>query len=123
LHRYGAGDDIPLGVPVANRTRGELEALVGCFVNTLVLRCRLDGRPTFRALLARLRGVPLEALAHQALPFERLVEMLRPSRTDGTPLFQVMLMLDQAEDQAIALPGLVIRVIAESPTNAKFDLT
>jgi amino acid adenylation domain-containing protein len=124
LLRYGAGEDIPLGVPVAGRTRGELEGLVGCFVNTLVLRCRLDSRPTFRTLLTRLREADLAAFAHQDLPFERLVQLLRPGRTSAeTPLFQVMLMLDQAEDQAVSLPGLITRVIAHPPVEAKFDLT
>ena len=124
LLRYGAGEDIPLGVPVANRSRAEVEGLIGCFVNTLVLRCRLGGRPSFRGLLARLRDTDLAAFAHQDLPFERLVEMLRPNRDGGAaPLFQVMLMLDQAEDQAVALPGVITRVIAVPPADAKFDLT
>jgi amino acid adenylation domain-containing protein len=94
LSRYTGQDDIVVGVPIANRNRIELEGLIGFFVNTLAMRTRLTGEPTVRELLARVRGMALDAYAHQDLPFEKLVEELQPRRDMGrNPVFQVVLQL------------------------------
>ncbi|HEY0737984.1 MAG TPA: amino acid adenylation domain-containing protein [Herpetosiphonaceae bacterium] len=123
LFRYSGQDDILVGTPIANRTRRELEGLIGVFVNTLVLRSDLAGNPSFRELLGRVRQTTLGAFAHQDLPFERLVEVLQPARDPSrSPLFQVMLALQNAPSEALKLPGLMFEPIAVGSGTAKFDL-
>ncbi|HUP43264.1 MAG TPA: amino acid adenylation domain-containing protein, partial [Thermoanaerobaculia bacterium] len=80
LARVTGATDLSVGTPVANRTRAETEGLIGFFTNTLVLRADLGGDPTFAELLERVREVALEAFGHQELPFEKLVQELRPER-------------------------------------------
>lgn len=91
LSRLGDQDDFCVGVPTAGRLDPDVEPLIGCFMNTLPIRANLRGHPTFLELLQRVRRTVLDAFARQALPFERIVQELRPTRTlSHTPLFQVI---------------------------------
>jgi non-ribosomal peptide synthetase component F len=92
---------------IANRNRREVEGLIGFFVNALVMRGDLRGDPSFRELLGRTREVALAAYAHQDLPFEKLVEELRPERTvSHSPLYQVIFMYQNGRAPAVDLSGL-----------------
>ncbi|HVS00657.1 MAG TPA: amino acid adenylation domain-containing protein, partial [Thermoanaerobaculia bacterium] len=123
LSRHGAGTDLVVGAPVANRSHPGTEGLIGFLVNTLPLRGDLSGDPGFGELVERSREACLGAFAHQDLPFERLVRELRPERSLAyAPLFQVMLALHNVPTPALNLPGLSFRPLEMDPGTAKFDL-
>ncbi|WP_055527375.1 amino acid adenylation domain-containing protein [Streptomyces graminilatus] len=124
LGRWAGTHDVAVGSPVAGRDRGELEPLVGFFVNNLVLRADLSDDPAFADLVARARDTALEAYAHQEVPFERLVEELRPERDlSRNPLFQVMLVLNEEPDAPRLPAGLTAEPLELAGGASKFDLS
>ncbi|MCD4851592.1 amino acid adenylation domain-containing protein [Arthrobacter sp. AK01] len=124
LTKSGAGEDIPLGTPVAGRTDTQLNDLVGFFVNTLVLRTNTSGNPTAAELVESVRYTNLHAYGNQDAPFERVVEALNPTRSHHRhPLFQVMLTLQNTPDAVLAMTGLDASAdLGREPGGAKFDL-
>ncbi len=123
LHRYSGQEDILTGTPIANRNRLETEGLIGFFVNTLVMRTDMSGDPTFNELLARVRADALGAYAHQDLPFEKLVEELKPRRDlSRNPIFQVAFTYESSPRKALALPGLTLSPLENEYVSVRFDL-
>ena len=128
LARTAGQDDFAIGVAVANRTRPEIEGLIGFFVNALALRADLSGEPGFDTVVERVRQSALGAFAHQDLPFEKLVAELAPVRdVSRTPLFQAMLTLQSAAEsqagQRSGFAGLTAEWLEVPGATAKFDLT
>lgn len=124
LMRWSGQTDVTVGTPVAGRTRGEVEELIGLFVNTVALRARLVGGESVREMLRRVREVTLQAYANQDAPFEILVEQLQPVRDlSYTPLIQVFFNMLNMPDPAIELAELSIEPEAPPEAGSKFDLT
>lgn len=123
LHRYTGQDEIVIGEPVANRTRTELEPLIGFFVNSLVLRTDVSGDPTFRELLLRSKQETLESLDNEDIPFEVIVDRLHPERTMGrNPLFQVSLQFFSGADAQPQRATLAREAIHVEKGTATLDL-
>ncbi|WP_190344228.1 non-ribosomal peptide synthetase [Streptomyces venezuelae] len=123
LHRLGAGDDIAIGSPIAGRTDEALNDLIGFFANTWILRADLAGTPTFEQLMGQVKGKALSAYDNQDVPFERLVEVLKPERsTAHHPLFQVMLAWQDVPRSGFELPELEAEFVTAVTGVAKFDL-
>jgi amino acid adenylation domain-containing protein len=123
LHRYAGTDDVVVGSPIAGRTRPEVEGLIGLFVNTLALRTDLSGDPRFREVLRRARTVTLGAYEHADVPFERLVEELRPARSLGhSPLVQVLFALHEPDPWEAGFAGLDARMVEAEARTTKLDL-
>ncbi len=124
LARLSGTSDIAIGTPVAGRGEAALDDLIGMFVNTLVLRTDVDGAKTFAQLLAQARNTDLQAFAHADVPFERLVEVLNPARSQARhPLFQVALSFENLPENSFELPGLRVSTVDFEVDTAKFDLS
>jgi len=124
LYSYSKQEEIVVGTDVANRNQLEIEPLIGFFINQLVLRTDLSGDPTFRQLLSRVRAVTLGAYTHQDVPFDKLVDVLKPERDPGrSPLFQVKLVLQNAPFESLELPGLTLSPVEFEGGKANLDLT
>ncbi|AOM39426.1 non-ribosomal peptide synthetase [Xenorhabdus hominickii] len=123
LARMSGQNDIVIGTPVANRHHRELEDLIGFFVNTLPLRIELASCNTVTELLAHIRERTLAAYDHQDLPFEQVVDALQPIRSlSYSPIFQVMLALDNTPLQPVELSGLSVSLIEQTQLRTHFDL-
>ncbi len=123
LCRLSGQDDIIIGSPSANRDRIEIEPLTGFFVNMLALRIKLDGKPTIAELLARIRDTSLQAQAHQSVPFDLVVETLKPARRrDASPIFQVLFTLQNTREPVITLPHVSVQLLPQPSNQVKFDL-
>jgi non-ribosomal peptide synthetase component F len=107
--RYSGQDEVVVGCPIASRERKETEPLVGFFVNPLPVRLDLRGDPSFVSLLGRVRATVLDAYEHQALPFELIVEAVRPPRNPSRhDLFQTIFIFQNAADPAPTIAGLTV---------------
>jgi amino acid adenylation domain-containing protein len=123
LARYSGQRDLIVGTPIANRSRVELEHLIGFFANTLALRVDLSGNPSFRELLRRTRDTALRAFSNQDLPFEKLVAELNPERSlSHSPLFQVLFQFHETMTEGDRLPDLELQRVDLDRQRAKFDL-
>jgi amino acid adenylation domain-containing protein len=124
LYRYSGQTDILIGAPVASRKRGRLQGSIGLFLNLIALRTKFSNDITFRQLLKQVCSIVMGAYQHQDVPFERVVEAVRPARSPGrSPLFQVT--LDQVDPKWIALDLERVRAdwFPVDNQTAKFDLT
>jgi amino acid adenylation domain-containing protein len=124
LSRLSAQQDVVIGTPSANRGRTEIEGLIGFFVNTLVLRLDLSGSPSVGQLLARVKTQTLAAQQNQDIPFQQVVEIMRPTRSlSHSPLFQATFAWQNNDEGTLALPGLEKKPLhAAAPISAKFDI-
>jgi len=124
LGRLAGTEDVVVGTPVAGRTDGKTQDLIGLFLNSVVLRTDLSGGPTFRQVLDRARGTLLGALANQDLPFDRLVAELNPRRSLAhAPLFQILVNQVEHPDGGLRLEGLAVRPTGGLGQGSKYDLT
>ncbi|HEX4966671.1 MAG TPA: amino acid adenylation domain-containing protein [Thermoanaerobaculia bacterium] len=125
LYRYTGQTDVLVGTDIANRRLRETEAMIGFFVNLLVLRSDLSGMPTIREMLGRVREVCLGAFAHQDLPFAKLVEELRPDRSNAaSPLFDVLFVLQNAPEETLDLEAsdLKLSPVPAGTPRSRFNL-
>jgi hypothetical protein len=123
LYRISGEQDVVIGSPIANRNNIELQGLIGFFTNTMALRTQLTGNPSFREVVGRAKETALGAYAHQDLPFDKVVEVLRPKRDPGyNPLFQVNFRAQATKRPELRLHGLSAEPISVDIGFSRFDL-
>ena len=124
LAKYSGQPDIAVGTPIANRTRMEVESMLGFFVNSVVLRSQVEPELNFKDLLAQVKTTSLEAFSYQELPFEHLVSVLKPERNSShSPLFQVMFSYQGSSPGNVSTEDFDWTVLDQKLDTAKFDLT
>jgi amino acid adenylation domain-containing protein len=124
LSRFSGQDDVVIGTSFANRQRSEVEPMIGFLINTLALRVKLENDPTVAELLAQIKANTLDAYAHQDIPFEQVVEIVKPPRSlSHSPVFQSALVMQNTPDEELALPGLTLVETWASRATAQFDLS
>ena len=124
VSRYSGEDDVVIGTAVANRTRREFFGTLGNLVNTLAFRFDLAGRRDFTALVMHAREVIDAAMSHQQVPFNLIVDEVRPPRSvSHNPLVQLMLVIQEEEQTRLDLTGCTVTPLFRDPGIAKFDLT
>jgi amino acid adenylation domain-containing protein len=124
LSRLSGQDDVVIGAPVANRGRAEVDPLIGFFVNSLALRVDLFGEPVVGELLQRVNARVFEAQHNQDLPFEQVLEIVRPPRSPAhRPVFQVMFAWQNAGESDLDLAGLTVAPVRPPYPVSTFDLT
>src|ERR1051326_2699136 len=123
LARLSGQQEVVVGTPAANRGRSEIEGLIGFFLNMLAIRVDLAGAPTAAEMLERVKKQALEAQMNQDVPFEQVVEIVRPARSlSHSPVFQVMFAWQNVPDTKLELPGIEARLFSAGDGLAKFDL-
>ena len=124
LYRYSGQESLSVGTPIANRTQGETEGLIGLFINTLVLKTDLNAGQSFRELVRHVRTTTLDAYENQDLPFEYLVDALQKDRDIRTsPLFQVMFILQNAPVSMRRVSDLQMEMLKVDMGTSTFDIT
>jgi len=124
LYRHTKQDGVVLGIPIASRNRKEVEELIGFFISTLVLYTPISPEATFKELLSQEREILLGAYEHQDIPFEKLVEELRPERDlSHTPLFQIFFNMTTEELHKLTLKDLQVELTMPAERESKFDMT
>ncbi len=123
LYRYTHQEDISIGTTIANRNRAEIEPLIGSFANTIILRSNLSGNPTFKNYLDQIKTKLLNTYENQDIPFEKIVEEVKPERSlSYTPLFQILFELQDISNSADENQDLKMTAIEPENTSAKFDM-
>ncbi len=124
LHRYTGTTDVIFGSPSASRSNADVASIIGFLINMLVVRADVSGEPTFRELLDRMKVVINEALDHADLPFERLVDAVRPPRDPSrSPLFQIAFTFQNAADTTLSLPGVEAEEHTLDFGTSRFDMS
>ena len=123
LSRISGQEDIVMGSTIAGRNHPETDGLIGFFINALPLRCDLAGDPSFLTLLQRVRALCLDAYTNQDVPFDKIVEEIKPRRDPGrNPIFDILFNVVDISDRVFALAGCEVTKFSPSEPAAKFDI-